>query len=290
MIAYKKPVVTAEVGCNHNGDFDQAMQLIRLAAQCKVDFVKFQKRNPRALLSKDKYNAPHPDAHHAFGQSYGAHREFLELDADQHASLQSYAHGFGVSYAVSVWDEHSAAEMIALSPAYIKIPSACNNNKSLLEIIFADFMGPVHISLGMTTMEEEALIIRIAERFKVMDRLVLYACTSAYPCAFDDVHLLEITRLRQLYRDRVKAIGYSGHHLGIAIDNAAYTLGAEWIERHFTIDRTMKGTDHAASLEVPGLQKLVRDLNATYASLTLKAKPVLDVELNTRSKLKYDKI
>jgi N-acetylneuraminate synthase len=120
-------------------------------------------------------------------------------------------------------------------------------------------------------------------------RLVLYACTSGYPVPFEDANLLEIVRLQKSYGEQVKAIGFSGHHLGIAIDQAAYTLGATWIERHFTKDRTWKGTDHAASLELGGLQQLVRDLSATFKALQFKPKEILDIESIQRDKLKYRK-
>ena len=117
--------------------------------------------------------------------------------------------------------------------------------------------------------------------------LFIYSCTSGYPVPFKDVCLLEITRLKKEYGNRVKDIGFSGHHLGIAIDNAAYTLGATWVERHFTKDRTWKGTDHAASIEPQGLEKLIRDLNAAYEALSYKEKDILEIEQFQRKKLKY---
>merc|ERR1712083_1130429 len=119
------------------------------------------------------------------------------------------------------------------------------------------------------------------------NRLFLYNCTSGYPVPFEDVCLLDIRILQQKYQHRVKAIGFSGHHLGIAVDIAAYALGAEWIERHFTKDRTWKGTDHAASLEAAGLTKLVRDLQATYTALSYKKSDILDLEKEQRAKLKW---
>jgi N-acetylneuraminate synthase len=115
---------------------------------------------------------------------------------------------------------------------------------------------------------------------------VIYSCTSGYPVDFEDVCLLEITRLREKFGDIVKHIGFSGHHNGIAIDNAAYTLGATHMERHFTLNRTWKGTDHAASLEQDGMRRLVRDLNACHTALTYKSKEILDVEDVQRKKLK----
>ena len=118
---------------------------------------------------------------------------------------------------------------------------------------------------------------------------MLYSCTSGYPVSFDDICMLEIIRIKEKFHNRVKSIGFSGHHLGIAVDVAAYTLGAEWIERHFTLDRTWKGTDHSASLEPTGLRKLSRDLNATYKSLSYKKTEILDVEKVQKEKLKFRK-
>merc|ERR1712000_597134 len=125
-----------------------------------------------------------------------------------------------------------------------------------------EYSGEVHISTGMTTKDEVEEVVKFFEETdQAKSRVIIYNCTSGYPVPFEDVCLLEITTLREKYAERVKDIGFSGHHLGIAIDNAAFTLGATWIERHFTKDRTWKGTDHAASLEPAGLTKLVRDLH-----------------------------
>jgi len=146
------------------------------------------------------------------------------------------------------------------------------------------------VSFGMTTHAEEAAIVEFFEQTNsAKDRLVIYSCTSGYPVAFKDVNLLEIIRLYEIYGERVSEIAFSGHHLGIAIDNVAYTLGARWVERHFTKDRTWKGTDHAASLEPEGMRKLVRDLNASYSSLNFKQEEILDVEKVQREKLKFRK-
>ena len=142
----------------------------------------------------------------------------------------------------------------------------------------------------MPTKSEQEDIVAFFEEKKQLNRVVLYACTSGYPVAFEDICMMEISRIKERFGDRVKAIGFSGHHLGIAVDIAAYTLGASFIERHFTLDRTWKGTDHSASLEPVGLRKLVRDLKATYKSLTYKESDILPVEAEQREKLKYRKI
>jgi N-acetylneuraminate synthase len=284
---YEKPRVIAEIGCNHKGEMKIAKQLIDLAVQCDADYAKFQKRKPKELLTKEQYNAPHPNQMHAYGKTYGAHREFLEFSADQHAELKNYCEKQGIGYATSVWDTTSAKEIIALKPDFIKVPSACNNHFEMLTLLRDEYTGDVQISLGMTTHKEEEQIIEFfEENNSAKHRLIIFSCTSGYPVPFNDVCMLEINRLYQQYEHRVKEIGFSGHHLGIAIDVAAYTLGAKWIERHFTKDRTWKGTDHAASLEPGGMGKMIRDLHATFQSMKYKNEEILEIEQIQRTKLK----
>lgn len=287
---YLKPIVIAEIGCNHQGDFETAKKMIRTAAMyCEADVVKFQKRCNRELLTPEQYNAPHPDPHNSYGKTYGEHREFLEFTSEQHKELKEYCEELGIIYSTSVWDLTSAKEITQLNPKLIKIPSACNNNLNMLEWLCDNYAGEIHISLGMTTKEEEDKLMRLFERKQRCRDLVLYACTSGYPVPFEDVCLLEIKRMYQQYADKVKRIGFSGHHLGIAIDIAAYTLGASVIERHYTLDRTWKGTDQAASLEPEGIRKLKRNLECTYKALTYKDQEILPIEQVQRNKLKYRK-
>lgn len=288
---YIKPKVIAEIGCNHKGDFDIAIELLDLAKQCGADVAKFQKRNNKELLTEEQYNAPHPNMRNSYGDSYGEHREFLEFSTDQHEALKEHCDKIGLEYSTSVWDVTSAREMITFSPGLLKVPSACNNHFEMLKVLRDEYDGEVHLSFGMTNQEEEKQIVEFFEETdQAKDRLVIYSCTSGYPVPFEDVCLLEISRLKDEYKDRVKSIGFSGHHLGIAIDNAAYTLGATWIERHFTKDRTWKGTDHSASLEPNGLRKLCRDLKATHEALNYKKAEILDIEQVQRDKLKFKKI
>jgi sialic acid synthase len=291
MNEYKKPFVIAEIGCNHKGDMETAKELIKIAKIfCSVDAVKFQKRNNRELLTEDQYNAPHPNRSNSYGDTYGAHREFLEFDGSQHAELKNYCEEIGIVYSTSVWDTTSAKEIAFLNPIFIKVPSACNNNYEMLGWLCDNYKGEIHISTGMTTKNEtETLVNYFIEKERNKD-LVLYNCTSGYPVPFEDVCLLEINLLKNKYGDKVKHIGFSGHHLGIAVDIAAYTLGANIIERHYTIDRTWKGTDHAASLEPMGLRKLSRDLNAVYSALSFKKTDILPIEQVQREKLKNKKI
>lgn len=285
------PQVIAEIGCNHKGDMSIAKEMIFTAATyCKVDVVKFQKRCNKELLSVEEYNAPHPNPINSYGATYGEHREYLELTLDQHKQLQEWCLEAGVEYSTSVWDLTSAKEIVTLNPKLIKVPSACNLNRPLLSYLCDEFGGEIHLSFGMTTKDEEEKIISFFESKKRNGNLVLYNCTSGYPVPFEDVCLLEIQRMRELYGTRVKSIGFSGHHLGIAVDSAAVALGADWIERHFTLDRTWKGTDHAASLEPDGMRKLARDCRAVARSLTYKATDILEIESVQRAKLKKNQV
>ncbi len=285
---YKKPILIAEAGCNHKGEIDIAKKLIKIASiYCKADIIKFQKRNNTELLSKEQYNAPHPNPINSYGNTYGEHREFLEFDIDQHKKLKEYCDDFGIIYSTSVWDLTSAKEIASLEPKLIKIPSACNNHTKMLSWLCDNYEGEIHLSLGMTTYEEEEKIVQLFENKQRNNDLILYSCTSGYPVPFEDVCLCEIKRLQDKFSSRVKEIGFSGHHNGIAIDIAAYTLGAHYIERHYTLNRTWKGTDHAASLEPENIRRLKSDLNNTYLALTYKNTEILDIEKIQRDKLKY---
>jgi len=284
---YLIPRVIAEIGCNHKGEIEIAKQLLKVAADSGVKVAKFQKRNNKELLTKEQYNTPHPNPINSYGNTYGEHREFLEFDLNQHKELKEYAESLGLSYSTSVWDATSAKEIASINPDLIKVPSACNNHFEMLKVLRDEYQGEVHISFGMTTQEEEEEIVALFEETNQANRLVLYSCTSGYPVPFEDICLLEIVRIKEKFKNRVKAIGFSGHHLGIAVDIAAYTLGATWVERHFTLDRTWKGTDHSASLEPTGLRKLARDLKATHKALSIKESAILPIEQVQRDKLKY---
>ena len=285
---YQQPVVIAEVGCNHKGDFEIAKTLIKTAREfCNVDIVKFQKRTTQQLLTDKEYNSPHPNPMHSYGNTYGEHREFLEFNVDQHRELKRYCDELGIGYGCSVWDITAAKEILSLDPTYLKIPSATNTNQELLSYICAHYSGQVHISLGMTTHQEENAIVKLFEKKGRAKSLVLYSCTSGYPVPPEDVCLLEIQRLITTYQDHIGGIGFSGHHNGICIDVAAYTLGAQIVERHFTLDRTWKGTDHSASLEPDGLRRMARDLRNVYKALRHKSQEILEIEVPQRKKLKW---
>jgi len=288
--SYKMPKVIAEIGCNHMGDMQIAKELISLAKSSGANYVKFQKRNNKELLTEEQYNSPHPNPLNSYGKTYGEHREFLEFDVLQNKELKEYCDSIDVVYATSVWDVTSAKEMISFDPEFLKVPSACNNNFDMLKILRDDFKGQVQLSVGMTTKNEiEEIVSFFEENDQAKTKLLIYSCTSGYPVPAKDVSLLEIQWLYQKYKNRVNSIGFSGHHIGTAIDVAAYTLGAEWIERHFTKNKSWKGTDHSASLVPNELTNLVSALNETYLALSYKSDDILPIEKEQRDKLKNRK-
>lgn len=283
-----KPMVMAEIGCNHMGEFEIAKELIDVAKNAGADFVKFQKRCNKELLTEEQYNAPHPVPKNSYGKTYGEHREYLEFTGEQHEQLFQYCNKVGIGYSTSVWDTTSAKEIVKFNPELIKVGSPSNQHFEMMAVLRDEYAGDVHVSTGMTTKDEIEGIVKFFEAAgAAKSRLVLYNCTSGYPVPYDAVCLLEIERLKELYADRVKHIGFSGHHLGTAIDVAAVALGAVWVERHFTKDCTWKGTDHGASLEPADLKRLCDDLKATHQAMTYKDQDVLPIEDVQRKKLKY---
>ncbi len=283
---FKKIYLVAEIGCNHMGDLKIAKKLIDQAKQCGADYVKFQKRDNKILFSKKEYNSKHPVPQNSFGKTYGEHRDYLEFNLSQHKKIISYCRKKKIKYSCSVWDINSAKVISHISKDYIKVPSATNLNFQVLDYLSKNYKGDIHISTGMTSSNELDQIINFLDKRKVLKRSVLYSCTSSYPANTNDVKLLDILKLKQTYGKYLKAIGFSGHHRGLSIDNAAIPLGANWFERHFTFDRTAKGTDHAASLEAEGLKKLRGRLDETNQTLNYKPSQILKNEKFQRNYLK----
>jgi len=282
------PKIIAEIGCNHKGDVTVAKEMIHIAKVfCNADFVKFQKRNPKELLSDKQYNSPHPVAYHSYGATYGEHRNFLEFDIDTHIELKTCCDSIGIRYACSVWDMTSLKQIMTLNPQYIKIPSAMNNHREMLDHMCTHYPGDIHVSLGMTTRDEEEQLVAFLEERERLQDVVLYHCTSGYPVAPGQIYLMEIKRLGEKYNDRIKDIGFSAHYTGIGLDGPAFLLGASYIERHFTLDRAWRGTDHAASLEPDGLRRVRKDTLNVADAMQYKGQDILDIEIPQRDKLKF---
>ena len=281
-----KIFITAEFCCNHMGDISIAKEMIdTLAVQDdKIDIIKFQKRTPKLILSKEQYAAPHPDSKNSYGKTYGEHREFLELSIEEHRQLKQYLEEKGFIYSSSVFDKNSLEEILSLNPRIIKFGASNNTDTKLIKYLTEHYDGEIHISMGCITRDEERQIIKAIE--KKIGNVVLYACTSAYPTPVGNICLLEISRIKQEYGNAIKAIGFSGHHIGIYQDIAALALGATYFERHFTLNKSFKGTDHKISLEVSELNELVRAIRTVNKDLIYKPDSYLKCEEYVRETMK----
>lgn len=253
--------VIAEIGHNHQGNLEQAKELFRAAKECGVSAVKLQKRHNRSLFTKQLYNSPY-DNENSFGATYGEHREALEVGREEYVELQRYAKTIGITFFATVFDFQSADLLAGLESPAFKIASGDLINTPLLKHVAA-FQKPMFVSTGGGTMGE---VRRAYDTIiPINPQLCLMQCTAGYPCEWEEMNLRVITTLRDEFPDIV--IGLSAHDSGIAMALAGYVLGARAIEKHFTLNRAMKGTDHAFSLERPGLQKLVRDLRRARVAL-----------------------
>jgi N-acetylneuraminate synthase/sialic acid synthase len=264
--------VIAEIGHNHQGSLQKARELFREAKLAGAHAVKLQKRNNRSLYTKAAYNKPY-DNENSFGSTYGEHREFLEFGQKEYKDLQAYAKELGIDFFATAFDMESADFLEALDvPAY-KIASGDLKSEPLLRHV-AEFGKPIVISTGGALIED---VKRAYDTIvPINPQLCILQCTAGYPASFDELDLRVILQYRELFPKAV--IGFSGHDNGIAMAVAAYVLGARVVEKHFTLNRAMKGTDHAFSLEPVGLRKMVRDLERTAAALGDGAKKIHDSE------------
>jgi sialic acid synthase len=253
--------VIAEIGHNHQGSVEQAKEMIKAAADAGVNAVKLQKRDNRGLYTRDAFNRPY-DNESSFGATYGEHREALEFGRDAYVELIAHAREVGVAFFSTAFDFVSADFLAELDvPAY-KIASGDLTNTPLLRYV-GEIGKPVIFSTGGGAIED---VRRAHETLaEVNDQVVVLQCTAGYPAAWDELDLRVITEYRELFSQSV--VGFSSHDNGIAMPVAAYVLGARVVEKHFTLNRAMKGTDHAFSLEPLGLRKMVRDLQRTRLAL-----------------------
>jgi sialic acid synthase len=253
--------VIAEIGHNHQGDVDKCKQIIDAAHLAGVQAVKLQKRDNRALFTKAYYDRPY-NSENSFGETYGLHREALEFGKDEYEELKKYSEGLGMTFFATAFDAPSADFLADLDmPAY-KIASGDLTNIPLLRYV-ADIGRPLVISTGGGRMEDVERALEAV--LPINPQVALLQCTAGYPPDWDQLNLSVITTFRERFPEVV--VGLSSHDNGIAMAVAAYVLGARVVEKHFTLNRAWKGTDHAFSLEPQGLQKMVRDLQRTRISL-----------------------
>jgi N-acetylneuraminate synthase/sialic acid synthase len=249
--------VIAEIGHNHQGSVEQAKEMFRVAKECGAHAVKLQKRDNRSLYTRDFYNRPY-DNEASYGATYGEHREALEFGRDEYLELQQCARELGIAFFATAFDFKSADFLAELDvPAY-KIASGDLTNTPLLRYV-GEIGKPVIFSTGGGTLDD---VRRAHEALaEVTDKIAILQCTAGYPAAWDELDLGVIPTYRECFPEVV--VGFSSHDNGIAMPVAAYVLGSRIVEKHFTLNRALKGTDHAFSLEPQGLRKLVRDLQRT---------------------------
>ena len=255
-----KVFVIAEAGINHNGSLPRAMEMIECAKRCGADAVKFQKRDLSSLYRKTCLDKPSDESH-----SLGVYIPILrscELSEDDHLKLMAKCKQVGIKYMCSPWDIESIEFLDEMGVEAFKVPSACFSDVFMMERL-ATKIKPVILSTGMHTEKEISLLMSIyGKLFK--DNMALMHCVSSYPTADRDVNLGFIKYLKNEYN---VPVGYSGHERGIPVTIAAIASGATIIERHFTLDRTLPGPDHAASLEPHGLETLIRHIRAVENAL-----------------------
>ncbi|MGO9612567.1 MAG: N-acetylneuraminate synthase family protein [Dissulfurispiraceae bacterium] len=269
--------IIAEIGINHNGCMDIAQKLIDGAAFAGCSAVKFQKRTPERCVPRSQRNMERDTP---WGRmTYIEYRHKVEFTLEQYAQIDAYCKAKGIDWFVSCWDEESVDAIEQFNPPIYKAPSAALTDIPLLRKMKSTGK-PLILSTGMSTAQE---ITETVNQLGTENLLIAHS-TSAYPCSVSELNLLMIRSLRQQYPDT--PIGYSGHEVGLAPSWAAISLGANFIERHVTLDRSMWGTDQAASVEILGMYRLVKDIRDIEKAMGDGIKRVYPSEMSVREKLR----
>jgi len=274
---YEPVYVIAEIGLNHNGDLRIAKRLIEVAAEAGAQAVKFQKRTPD--ISTPEHMKLMPRETPWGTMSYLEYRHRVEFGRDEYAEIAEHAALHGLDWFASPWDVPAVADLESYGVAAYKIASASVTDLELLETVRGTGK-PVILSTGMSTMDEIDRAVTVLGT----ERLVVLHATSSYPMPPEEANLLMIPTLKQRFPG--VPVGYSGHERGLQISLAAVALGAVAVERHITLDRTMWGSDHSASLEPQGLDHLVRDIRIIGDALGDGVKRVYPGEEAPKAKLR----
>ena len=267
--------LVAEIGINHNGDIEQAKKLISIAASAGWDAVKFQKRTIEVVYTPEELALPRDSP---FGKTNGDLKRGLEFGQDEYSEIDSFCRSLGIPWLASCWDEESVDFMEQFDPPCYKISSACLTDDRLLRY-HRSKARPILISTGMSTTEQIDHAVEILGK----ENLALMHCTSSYPCKPEELNLKLIPWLVERYD---VPVGYSGHEIGLYTTLAAVVLGACIAERHITLDRAMWGSDQAASIEPPGLARLVKDIRAVEMAMGDGVKQVYESEIPVQRKLR----
>ena len=268
--------IIAEIGLNHNADLEKALDLVDVAKDAGCNAVKFQKRNPRECTPRSQWDEMRDTP---WGRmSYIDYREKIEFGRYDYDEINNYCIDIDIDWFASAWDLTSLDFLREYNLPFIKIPSAKLTDHKLL-LTARTLFDKVIMSTGMSTMDE------IKEAVDVVgeENLILMHCTSTYPCLIEELNLRVIYKLLYTFDC---PIGYSGHEVGLATTVMAVVMGATHVEMHITLDRSMWGTDQAASVEPQGLRKLVKDIRAVEKAMGDGIKRVYDSELPSRNKLR----
>lgn len=269
--------IIAEIGINHNGSVENAKKLIDGACKSGCDAVKFQKRTPELCVPKDQWEIERDTP---WGRiSYIEYRRKVEFGFEEYFEIDSYCREKGIDWFASPWDEEAVNFLEKFKLPLYKLASASLTDFTLLKRIKATGR-PVMLSTGMSTIDE----IRAAVSFLGDDNLLLAQSTSTYPCKVEELNLRVIQTYQEMFPNI--PVGYSGHETGLAPTLASVALGAAFVERHITLDRAMWGTDQAASVEIVGLQRLVKDIRDIEKALGDGVKKVYESETGNLQKLR----
>lgn len=271
------PYISAEVASNHQGSVDIAKKLIREAKRIGVDAVKFQKKDIETCFAQELLNSPYNNDN-SFGKTYREHKQFLEFSEKQMKLLKDYTESYGLAFFCTPFDIPSVEVLERIGIPFYKIASFHVDRLDLIERI-CQTGKPIIMSTGMSTLDEVDKAVSLVRQYH--DNLILLHCVSSYPLNESDMNLNMIPFLRERYGCPV---GYSGHERNVSTCIATTMLGSCMIERHFTLDRTMKGADHALSVEPQGMEMIVKRSKGYYSALGLSEKKLLDCELETRRK------
>jgi sialic acid synthase len=252
--------VIAEVGHNHGGSVEKCKELFEAAKWSGANAVKLQKRDNKTLYTEEMYNSPY-NSEHAYGKTYGAHREALEFDFDQYTLLKCYAEAIGLTFFATAFDVPSADFLAALKVPAVKIASGDLTNEPLLSHV-AKMGVPIIFSTGGGDYSDVRNALQDLRWHKAP--VAMLHCTSGYPANYDELNLTVLGTFREQF---TCVVGWSGHDTGIAMAPVAYALGARIIEKHFTLDRSAKGTDQAMSLEPHGFRAMVENLKLCKRAL-----------------------
>ena len=273
------PFIIAEIGNNHNGSLNNALELIKTANDIGVDAVKFQVKNIEKSFSQELLDSPYV-TENSFGKTYREHKQALEFSKEQLVEIYEFSRKLGIICFSTPFDTDSVDLLETVDNPIYKISSFHVTDMPLLEKV-SKIKKPIIMSTGMSSIDEIDKAVELIRNYN--DQLILLQCTSCYPTDDKDVNLAVIPSLRNRYSC---PIGYSGHERGLAICTSAVTLGACVIEKHFTSDRTLKGPDHASSIEPIGMKDIVLRSKKIFTALGNSNKFVLDCELKNRKKFR----